>query len=41
MSLMEHENESFDIHIDLYIPFIFETLLAHDMALQENETRQP
>ena len=41
MSLMEHVNESFDIHTDLYFPFIFETLLADDMGLHETEIGQP
>ena len=32
---------SFHIHIDLYFPFIFESLLAREMGLHEIEIRQP
>ena len=41
MSLMEYENTSLDIHMDLSFPFTFESLLAQEMALYENEIRQP
>ena len=39
MSSVEYENTSLDIHMDLSFPFTFESLLAKEMALHENEIR--
>ena len=41
MSLMEYENTSFDIHMYLSFPFTFESFLADEMALPQNEIGQP